>query len=77
LLREGQIRADRHAPAELALPLGLEEIDPEPALAERVSARPIRLAAAEPVKDPAARAVLRALLEELEDLRDLLPRKSR
>ena len=79
LLREGQIRPDRHAPAELALPLGLEELDPEPESppAERASARPVRLAAAEPVKDPAARAVLRALLEELEDLRDLLPRRSR
>ena len=80
LLREGQIRADRHAPAELALPLGLEEIDPEPPeplSSDRAPPRPVRLAAAEPVKDPAARAVLRALLEELEDLRDLLPRRSR
>ena len=80
LLREGQIRPDRHAPAELPLPLGLEELDPEPpepAPAERTPPRPVRLAAVEPVKDPAARAVLRAVLEELEDLRDLLPRKSR
>jgi hypothetical protein len=37
----------------------------------------LRLAPIEPITDPAARAVLRSILEELEDLRDLLPRKER
>src|SRR5580658_7972767 len=48
LLREGQIKAERHTPTALSLPLGLEEVDPEPpepAPAERALPRPVRLAA--------------------------------
>ena len=86
LLREGgQIKPERSAPerhAEMAppLPLGLEDLEPEPEpepAPVRRAPKPLRLAPAEPITDPAARAVLRALLEELEDLRDLLPRKPR
>jgi len=79
LLREGQIKPERVAVVTETLPLGLEDLDPEPPppVIHR-PVRPLRLAAAaEPIKDPAARAVLRSILEELEDLRDLLPRKRR
>jgi DNA-binding transcriptional MerR regulator len=78
LLREGQIKPERVAAVTETLPLGLEDLEPEPPEpppVHRRPAKPLRLAVSEPVKDPAARTVLRALLEELEDLRDLLPRK--
>ena len=81
LLREGQIKPERQVAVAQSLPLGLEELDPEPEPepppVRRAPAKPLRLAPIEPIADPAARAVLRSLLEELEDLRDLLPRKSR
>ena len=81
LLREGQIKPERHVAVAQSLPLGLEELepDPEPELppVRRAPVKPLRLAPIEPIADPAARAVLRAILEELEDLRDLLPRKER
>jgi DNA-binding transcriptional MerR regulator len=81
LLREGQIKAERPAAAVTeTLPLGLEDLESEPPApqpAARRPAKPLRLATPESVSDPAARAVLRTILEELEDLRDLLPRKTR
>lgn len=84
LLREGQIKPERPAAVTDTLPLGLEDFDPEPeqepapaAAPRRAAKPPLRLATPEPVVDPAARSVLRAILEELEDLRDLLPRKER
>ena len=81
LLREGQIKPERQVAVAQSLPLGLEELDPEPEPepppVRRAPAKPLRLAPIEPIADPAARAVLRSLLEELEDLRDLLPRKER
>jgi|SRR5580658_525873 DNA-binding transcriptional MerR regulator len=80
LLREGQIKPERAAAASAeTLSLGLDpaEAEVEQLPAAPPAAKPLRLAAPEPVKDPAARAVLRAILEELEDLRDLLPRKPR
>ena len=81
LLREGQIKPERPVAVAQSLPLGLEELEPdpepEPPPIRRAPPKPLRLAPIEPIADPAARAVLRALLEELEDLRDLLPRKER
>jgi DNA-binding transcriptional MerR regulator len=84
LLREGQIKPVKAVTADTLLPLGLEEPDAEAEseIEGDEPAAPIRRqakAVAEPetVTDPAARAVLRALLEELTDLRDLLPRKRR
>ena len=78
LLREGQIKPERPVAVAQSLPLGLEELEPdpepEPPPVCRAPAKPLRLA---PITDPAGRAALRALLEELEDLRDLLPRKER
>jgi DNA-binding transcriptional MerR regulator len=82
LLREGQIKPAKAAAMTTLLPLGLEEPEAEPEPEEDEPASPVRRSpksAAEPdtVTDPAARTVLRALLEELTDLRDLLPRKRR
>jgi len=81
LLREGQIKPERPVVVAQSLPLGLEELEPDPEPEApppvRRPVKPLRLAPIEPITDPAARAVLRAILEELEDLRDLLPRKER
>ena len=80
LLREGQMKPERPAALTDTLPLGLAEVEaapPEPTPAARRPAKPLKLAAAERIKDPAARVVLRAILEELEDIRNLLPRKPR
>jgi DNA-binding transcriptional MerR regulator len=73
LLREGRIKPERSSETE-TLPLGLEEeTEPSPARPET----PLSLAPTTPITDPAARTLLRAILDELEDLRDLLPRKPR
>ncbi|MGB8841454.1 MAG: MerR family transcriptional regulator [Aliidongia sp.] len=73
LLREGRIKPARPTETE-ALPTGLAaETEPAPARPET----PLSLAPTAPITDPAARTLLRAILEELEDLRDLLPRKPR
>jgi len=80
LLREGQIKPERPAAVTQSLPLGLEDLEPDPEPVPepvRRAPKPLRLTPTEPITDPAARAVLRGLLEELEDLRDLLPRKER
>lgn len=78
LLREGQIKPERPAVMTETLPLGLDEVDVEPPeQPARRLAKSQRRAATEPVNDPAARLLLRAILEELEDLRNLLPRKPR
>ncbi len=85
LLREGQIKPARQAAADVLLPLGLEPVEEHEAEEEAeaeaplVAKRPPKPATAMPeaVTDPAARALLKSLLEELTDLRDLLPRKRR
>jgi DNA-binding transcriptional MerR regulator len=63
LLREGQIKPERP--------------DVEPGSPEPGPAQTEPPPAAGPITEPAARALLHAILEELEDLRDLLPRKPR
>lgn len=77
LLRTGSAKSDT-APADQTLPF---ELDPLPADAAeepsvgRVTQRPREKI--EPIADPAARALLRSILDELEDLRHLLPHKTR
>ena len=63
LLREGQTKPERPDAEEESLEPGPGETEPAPA--------------AGPITEPAARALLRSILEELEDLRDLLPQKPR
>jgi DNA-binding transcriptional MerR regulator len=82
LLREGQIKPARAVATSATLPLGFEEITPRPAEDVELVATPVpkrapRPVAQQPITDPAAQALLRHLLDELLDLRDLLPRKSR
>jgi DNA-binding transcriptional MerR regulator len=90
LLREGETKSARPAASVTpALPLGLDPPEAEPDQAELVPLdapeaeappeprRAAKPALPEPITDPAARALLRSILEELEDLRDLLPRRDR
>ncbi|HVJ52366.1 MAG TPA: MerR family transcriptional regulator [Aliidongia sp.] len=88
LLREGQIKAAKPASSSAGtmLPLGLEEPEPEEIEPEADEHAPVPVPRPRavrpavpmaPITDPAARAMLRSLLEELTDLRDLLPRKRR
>jgi DNA-binding transcriptional MerR regulator len=88
LLREGQIKPSRPAVAVMdTLPLGLD--DESPAVEESLPAaaplpaetqpEAVELAPAParvPIVDPAIRAMLHSILEDLEDLRDLLPRRA-
>jgi DNA-binding transcriptional MerR regulator len=73
LLREGQIKPAKSKPTEITLPLGLEELDPQPPIIEEefdlTTAKRRRA-----VADEAMRAVLSELLDELLEIRDLLER---
>jgi DNA-binding transcriptional MerR regulator len=77
LLRTGSAKSDR-AMADQTLPFELEPPSADPGEERplsRVTQRPREKI--EPVADPAARALLRSILDELEDLRHLLPHKTR
>jgi DNA-binding transcriptional MerR regulator len=76
LLREGQIRAVKPRLAEATLPLGLEEIEPEPEieveeLEEAPPPRRRKLASS----DALTRELLSDLLDELVELREILARR--
>jgi DNA-binding transcriptional MerR regulator len=77
LLRTGSAKSDP-ATADQTLPFELEPPPADPAEERphgRVTQRPRERI--EPIADPAARALLRSILDELEDLRHLLPHKTR
>lgn len=77
LLRVGSAKSDL-ATADQTLPFELESppADPEEERPlRRVTQRP--RGKVEPIADPAARTLLRSILDELEDLRHLLPHKTR
>ncbi|MEA2754867.1 MAG: hypothetical protein QOJ54_1156 [Aliidongia sp.] len=73
LLHGGRIKPERPAESE-TLPLGLDVATESPVARPET---PLSLAPTTPITDPTAREFLRAMLEELEGLRDLLPRKPR
>jgi DNA-binding transcriptional MerR regulator len=78
LLREGQIKASRPPPVEAILPLGLDELDPEPAVEEVIDEpeQPAPPRRRRSIGEEATRAVLSDLLDELAELRELLAGRS-